>query len=243
MNKINLIQFSSVTQSCPTLCSSLDCSTPGLPVHHHSQSLFTLRSIESVMPSNHLILCRSFLLPPYLPASGSFPMSQFFPSGGQVLEFQLQHQSFQWIFRTDYVGREDLFCTVLCILAISSSASVRSIPFLSFIMPIFAWNVPLVFLIFLRRSLVLPILLFSSVSLHWLLRKAFLSLLAILRNSAFKWVYLLMLHVLIIQSFYCWAIKEYAKYSVVWMYKLFIIHQLKDNWVISCLGAIMIKLL
>ena len=64
MNKINLIQFSSVTQSCPTLCSSLDCSTPGLPVHHHSQSLFTLRSIESVMPSNHLILCRSFLLPP-----------------------------------------------------------------------------------------------------------------------------------------------------------------------------------
>ena len=43
---------------------------------------------------------------------------------------------------------------------------------------------------FLKRSLVFPILLFSSISLHWLLRKAFLSLLAILRTSTFKWVYL-----------------------------------------------------
>ena len=44
--------------------------------------------------------------------------------------------------------------------------------------------------IFLKRSLVFPILLFSSISLHWLLKKAFLSLLAILWNSAFSWVYL-----------------------------------------------------
>ena len=48
-------------------------------------------------------------------------------------------------------------------------------------------NVPLVSLISLKRSLVFPILLFSSISLHWALRKAFLSFLAILRNSAFKW--------------------------------------------------------
>ena len=51
-------------------------------------------------------------------------------------------------------------------------ASVMSIPFLSFIKPIFAWNVPLVSLIFLKRSLVFPILLFSSISLHWSWRKA-----------------------------------------------------------------------
>ena len=51
-------------------------------------------------------------------------------------------------------------------LFLISSASVRSIPFLSFIVPIFAWNVPLVSLIFLTKSLVFPILLFSSVSLH-----------------------------------------------------------------------------
>ena len=50
-------------------------------------------------------------------------------------------------------------------------------------------NVPLVSLIFLKRSLVFPILLFSSISLHWSLRKA-LSLFAIFWNSAFKWVYL-----------------------------------------------------
>ena len=77
-----------------------------------------------------------------------------------------------------------------CHLFLISSASVRSILFLSFIVPIFAWNVPLVSLIFLKRSLVFPILLFSSIFLHWSLRKAFLSLLAILWKSAFKWVYL-----------------------------------------------------
>ena len=77
-----------------------------------------------------------------------------------------------------------------CHLFLISSASVRSIQFLSFIELIFAWNVPLISLIFLKRSLVFPILLFSSISLHSSLRKAFLSLLAILWNSAFKWVYL-----------------------------------------------------
>ena len=58
-------------------------------------------------------------------------------------------------------------------LFLISSASVRFTPFLSFIEPLFAWNVPLISLIFLKRSLVFPILLFSSISLHWLLRKAF----------------------------------------------------------------------
>ena len=77
-----------------------------------------------------------------------------------------------------------------CHLFLISSASVRSIPFLSFIEPFYAWNVPLVSLIFLKRSLVFPIQLFSSISLHWWLRKTFLSLLAILWNSAFKLVYL-----------------------------------------------------
>ena len=75
-----------------------------------------------------------------------------------------------------------------CHLFLISYASVRSIAFLSFIEPIFAWNIPLVSLIFLKRSLVFPILLFASSSLHWSLRKAFLSLLAILWNSVLKWV-------------------------------------------------------
>jgi len=77
-----------------------------------------------------------------------------------------------------------------CHLFLVSSASVRSLSFLSFTVPIFAWNIPLVSVIFLKRCLVFPILLFSSISLHWSLRKPFLSLLTILWNSTFKWVYL-----------------------------------------------------
>jgi len=100
----------------------------------------------------------------------------------------------EWSHHCDYLGHEDLFLysssVYSCHLFVISSASVRSIPFLSFTEPIFAWNVPLVSLIFLKRSLVFPSLLFSSISLHWSLRKAFLSLCAILWNSAFKWVYL-----------------------------------------------------
>ena len=61
-----------------------------------------------------------------------------------------------------------------CHLFLISYVFVRSIPFLSFIEPIFAWNVPLVSLIFLKRSLVFPILLFSSISLHWSTEEGFL---------------------------------------------------------------------
>ena len=65
--KYNCPQFSSVTQSCPTLCDPMNRSTPGLPVYHHLPE-FT-QSIESVMPSSHLILCRPLLLLPPIPPS------------------------------------------------------------------------------------------------------------------------------------------------------------------------------
>jgi len=110
-----------------------------------------------------------------------------------------------WSHHHDYLGHEDLFLysssVYSCHLFLISSASVRSIPSLSFIEPIFAWNVPLVSLIFLKRSLVFPILLFSSISLHWSLRKAFLSLLAILLNSAFRCLYLSFLPSFLFLSF------------------------------------------
>ena len=82
-----------------------------------------------------------------------------------------------------------IFC-VSCHLFLISSASVRSKPFLSFIEPIFEWNVPLVSLIFLKRSLVFPVLLFFVYFFALIAWKAFLSLLAILWNSAFRWLYL-----------------------------------------------------
>ena len=89
-----------------------------------------------------------------------------------VLE-SVQLLSHIWLFATPW--------TAAC------QASVRFIPFLSFIGPIFSWNVLLVSLIFLKRFLIFPFLLFSSISLHWSLRKTFLSVLAILWNSAVKW--------------------------------------------------------
>ena len=64
-----LLQFSSVAQLCPTRCNSRNCNTPGIPVHAISRSLLRLKSIESVMPSSHLILCRSLLLLPPIPPS------------------------------------------------------------------------------------------------------------------------------------------------------------------------------
>ena len=80
------VQFNSVTQSCPTLCNLMDCSTLGFPVHHQPPELTQTRSSSqrchptissSVIPfSFHL---KSF------PASESFPMSQFFTSGGHSI--------------------------------------------------------------------------------------------------------------------------------------------------------------
>ena len=62
------VQFSSVAQSCPTLCDPMNHSTPGLPVHHQLQSSPKLMSIKSVMPSSHLILCHPLLLLPPIPS-------------------------------------------------------------------------------------------------------------------------------------------------------------------------------
>ena len=64
-----------------------------------------------------------------------------------------------------------------CLLFLTYSASVRSLPFLSCIVPILAWNFPLISLIFLKRSLVFPIVLFTSISLHCSFKKTFLSIL------------------------------------------------------------------
>ena len=77
----------SVTESCPTLCDPVDGSTPGFPVLHHLRSLLKLMSTESVMSSNHLILCHMLvLLPSIFPSIRvSFPISQFFASGGQSI--------------------------------------------------------------------------------------------------------------------------------------------------------------
>ena len=77
---------SSVAQSCSTLWDPMGSSMPGFPVHHQCPELAQTHVIKSVMPSVHLILCHSlFSCLQSFPAPESFPMSQFFASGGQSI--------------------------------------------------------------------------------------------------------------------------------------------------------------
>ena len=76
-------QFSSVVQSCLTLCDPMDCSTPGFPVYHQLTEMLKLMSIELVMPFNHLILCHPLLLLP-----SNFPSIRVF-SNESVLHISL----------------------------------------------------------------------------------------------------------------------------------------------------------
>ena len=70
----------------------------------NSRNLLRLMSIESVMPSNHLILRHPLLLPPSVfPSIRVFSNESVLGIRWPILEFQLQHQSFQWIFRTDFL--------------------------------------------------------------------------------------------------------------------------------------------
>ena len=74
------VQFSSVAQSCPTLCDPMNRNTPGLPVHLQLPELTKPTSIKSVMPSSHLILCHPLLLlPPIPPSIRVFPNESTLP--------------------------------------------------------------------------------------------------------------------------------------------------------------------
>ena len=100
-----MCEFGSVAQSCPTLCDPMNCSTPGLPVHHQlpeSTQTHVHCVGDAIQPSH----------PPSSPSPPAVDLSQhqglfkWVSSSHQmakVLEFQLQHQPFQWIFRTDFL--------------------------------------------------------------------------------------------------------------------------------------------
>ena len=100
---LNLVWFSSVTQSCPTVCNPMDWSMPGFPVHHQLPELAQthVHQIGDVVQPSHPLLSPS---PPAFNLSQHQGLFQWVSSSHQVakvLEFQLQHQSFQWIFRYD----------------------------------------------------------------------------------------------------------------------------------------------
>ena len=98
-----LHQFSSVAQSCPTLCNPMNCSTQGLPVHHQlpeSTQTHVYWVGDAIQPSHPL----SSPPPPALNLSqhqGLFKWVSSLHQVAKVLEFQLQHQPFQWTPRTD----------------------------------------------------------------------------------------------------------------------------------------------
>ena len=99
------VQFSSVAQLCLTLCDPMNCSIPGLPVHHQlleSTQTHVHWIGDAIQPSHPL----SSPSPPALNRSQHQGLFKWVSSSHQVakvLEFQLQHQSFQWTLSTDFL--------------------------------------------------------------------------------------------------------------------------------------------
>ena len=102
---ISQLQFSSVSQLYQTLCNPMDCSTPGFPVHHQLPE-FTQTHVhrvgDSIQPSHPLSSPSplTFDLPQH---QGLFKWVSSSHHVAKVLEFQLQHQSFQWILWTNFL--------------------------------------------------------------------------------------------------------------------------------------------
>ena len=100
--------FSSVAQLCPILCDPMNCSMPDLPLHHHLPESTQTRVIESMMPSNHLILCRPLLLLPSIP-----PTIRVFSNESALC---IQHHLLQKAFPDRPPSTETVFCTTLVAL-------------------------------------------------------------------------------------------------------------------------------
>ena len=96
------VKFSSVTQSCPTLCDPMDCSMPGLPIHHQLPEFTQIHVhwVSDAIQPSHPLSSPSLTFNP----SQHQGLFQWVSSSHQakILEFELQNQYFQWIFRTDF---------------------------------------------------------------------------------------------------------------------------------------------
>ena len=115
---IRSVQFSSVVQLCPTLCNPMDCSTPGFLSITNSQSLLKLMSIESVMPSNHLILFRPLLLLPSI-----FPSIRVFSSESDLCIRWPKYWSFSFIISpsNEYSGLSSFRVDCFDLLAVQGT--------------------------------------------------------------------------------------------------------------------------
>ena len=114
--------FNSVTQLCLILCEPMDCSTPGFPAHHQLPELtqmYVHRVGDAIQPSH----------PPSSPSPPAFKLSQHYGllkwvssmhQVAKVLEFHLQHQSFQWI----YSGLISFRIDILDLLAVQGTLKI-----------------------------------------------------------------------------------------------------------------------
>ena len=126
-------QFNSVSQSCLTLCNTMDCSMPGLPVHHQLRVYSNSMSIESVIPSNHLILCHPLLFTPSI-----FPSIRVFSNESAFCIRWPNYWSFSFnispssehpgliSFRMDWLNLLALQGTLKSLLQHHSSKSINS---------------------------------------------------------------------------------------------------------------------
>ena len=101
----HMLQFSSVAQSYLSLCKPKECSMPGLPVHHQLPEVTQthIHQVSDAIQPSHPLSSPS---PPtfnLFQHQGLFKWVTSSHQVAEVLEFQLQHQSFQWIFRTDFL--------------------------------------------------------------------------------------------------------------------------------------------
>ena len=134
------VQFSSVTQSCPTLCNPMKHSTPGFPVPHQLPEFIQthLHWVGDAIQPSHLLSSSFSSHLQFFPASGSFPVSQFFVSGGQSIEvsasssvlpvntqdwsplgwtgwISLQSKGLSRVFSNSTVQKHQFFCTQLSV--------------------------------------------------------------------------------------------------------------------------------
>ena len=105
MWNLSVQSVSSVAQSCLTICNPMDCSTLGLPIHQQllEPAQTHVHQVDDAIQPFHPL---SFPSPPAFNLSQHQGLFKWVSSSHQVakvLEFQLQHQSFQWIFRTEFL--------------------------------------------------------------------------------------------------------------------------------------------
>ena len=116
----------SVTQSCPTLCDPMDCSIPHFPVHHKLPELVKLTSVESVMPSNNLMLCCPLLL-----LCSIFPSIRVFSNESAFCISWPKYWSFSISSSNEYSGLFSFMIDWFDLLAVFSNITVQKHQFFS----------------------------------------------------------------------------------------------------------------